>query len=84
MIEVKFSPCDEVVYFNTAERKVMRAEVKSVRVIPTAISKDENGVNKLVGSVVLYETVDGPVLAESECFASEDECREVYRKIFAE
>lgn len=82
-METKFNICDKVAYFNTAECKVMTAEVKGIRVIPTGISKDENGENKLDGAVVLYETVDGPVLAEQECFASEAECFEAYRKFFS-
>lgn len=81
-MEIKFNICDKVVYFNTAECKVMTAEVKSIRVIPTGISKDENGNNKLDGSVVLYETFDGPVLSEQECFRSEAECLAWYKEYF--
>jgi len=81
-MEIKYNICDKIAYFNTAECNVMTAEVKSIRVIPTGISKDENGENKLDGAVVLYETVDGPVLAEQECFAGVQECFEAYRKFF--
>lgn len=81
-MEIKFNICDKVAYFNTAECKVMTAEVKSIRVIPTGISKDENGENKLDGAVVLYETMDGPVLAEQECFRTEDECLARYKEYF--
>lgn len=85
MMEIKFSICDEVVYFNTANGKFEKAEVSAVRIIPTGISKDEQGKNRLDGYVVLYETADrGPVLTEAECFASEDECREHYRCVFFE
>ena len=83
-METKFNICDKVAYFNTAEFKVMSAEVKGIRVVPTGISKDENGENKLDDAVVLYETVNGPVLTEQECFASEEECRKRYREFFAE
>ena len=82
-MEIKYNICDKVAYFNTAECKVITAEVKRVQVLPTGISKDENGGNVLDGVVVLYETVDGPVLAEQECFASEAECFEAYRKFFS-
>lgn len=83
-METKFNICDKVAYFNTAECNVMTDEVKGIRVVPTGISKDENGENKLDGAVVLYETVNGPILAEQECFGSEEECREWYRKVFVE
>lgn len=82
-MEIKYKICDKVFYLNTAERKIVSAEIKGVRVIPTGISKDAKGRNKLEGSAVLYETFEGPVLAEQECFASEKECAETFRKVFA-
>lgn len=82
-MEIKYNICDKIAYFNTAECKVMTAEVKSIRVLPRGIKKDEAGNNVLEGVVVLYETVDGPVLAEQECFASVQECFEAYRKFFS-
>ena len=81
-MEIKYNICDKVAYFNTAECKVMTAEVKSVRVLPRGIKKDEAGNNVLEGVVVLYETVDGPMLAEQECFASVEECIAKYREFF--
>ena len=84
MIEVKFGICQKVVYFNTAECKVMTAEVKGVQIVPTGVSKSEQGENVLDGYVVLYQTFEGPVLSESECFESEAECKETYRKFFAQ
>ncbi len=81
-MEIKYSICDKVAYFNTADRKVATAEVKGIRVIPTGISKDKDGNNVLDGFVVLYETFDGPVLAENECFASVEECKAFYRDFF--
>lgn len=84
MIEVKFGICDKVAYFNTAEGKVLTAEVKGIQIIPTGISKNEKGENVLDGYVVLYQTFEGPVLSEQECFGSEEECFEAYRKIFAQ
>ena len=84
MIEVKFGICDKVVYFNTAECKVMTAVVKGIQVVPTGISKNEKGENVLDGYAVLYQTFEGPVLSEQECFESEDKCLEAYRKIFAQ
>lgn len=82
MIEVKFSPCDKVHYFNTAECKIMTAEVKGVQVVPTGVSKDEKGENVLDGYVVLYQTFEGPMLSEQECFESEEECLARYREFF--
>ena len=76
MIEVKFGICEKVFYFNTAECKVMKAEVKGVQIVPTGISKNVSGENVLDGYVVLYSTVEGPMLSEQECFASEEACRD--------
>lgn len=84
MIEVKFGICDKVAYFNTAEGRVTTAEVKGVQIVPTGISKSEKGENVLDSFVVLYQTFEGPVLSEQECFSSEEECREFYRKLFAQ
>lgn len=81
-MEIKFNICDKVVYFNPSECKIMTAEVKQIRVIPTGISKDAKGNNKLEGVVVLYETLDGPVLTEQECFKTEAECKAWYVENF--
>lgn len=78
MIEVKYNLCDEVYFFNTATCKVDKVEIKSVRIIPTAVSKDENGRNILDSYVVLYETVQNLVLSEPEVFATEEECKSHY------
>lgn len=82
MIEIKFDICEEVYFFNTATCKIEKGEVKGVRVVPTGISHDENGRSKLDSRVVLYELVDGPMLAESELFVSEEECRKWYLEFF--
>ena len=74
-MEVRFNICDNVVFLNTVTGKLDSAEVKRIQILPTGISKDENGKNVLDGSVVMYETVDGPVLAESEVFASKEEAK---------
>jgi len=81
-METRFNICDKVVYFNTAEERIATAEIKGIRVIPTGVSQDEAGNRKLDGSVVLYETFDGPVLAEKECFKTEAECRVWYFEFF--
>ena len=83
MIEIKYGICDEVVYFNTAECSIVKVVVKGIQVVPTGISKDAEGKDVLDGYVVLYQTKDGPVLAESEVFGTEEECREKYREFFA-
>ena len=82
-METKFGLLEKVFYLNTAECKILPAQVKGIRIIPTEVSKDESGADRLDGSVVLYETFDGPVLAERECFASEDECKAFFRDFFA-
>lgn len=81
-METKYSICDKVAFFNTTERKVMTAEVKGVQIVPTGISKNEKGENVLGGYVVLYQTFDGPILAEPECFDSEEACKAFYRDFF--
>ncbi len=83
-MEIKFGICEKVWYFNTAECKVMKDEVKRIQVIPTGISKSSDGENVLDGYLVLYETLNGPVLTEQECFRSEEECRKKYREFFVE
>lgn len=82
MIEVKFDICGEAYYFNTASCQIEKGEIKGIQIVPTAISKDEEGKNRLDGFVVLYSLVEGPVLAASELFASEEECREWYKEYF--
>lgn len=77
MKEIKFNICDEVWYFNTASRKIEKVVIKGIQVVPTGISVGEDGKERLDGDVVLYQTKDGPVLAETEVFASADEAREV-------
>lgn len=77
-VEIKFGICDEVVYLNTATGRIERAEVKGIQVVPTAVSKDSEGRNVLDGKVVLYQTVDGPMLSEEEVFSTESECREYW------
>lgn len=75
MTEVKFDICGRVFYLNTSSGRIESDEVKGIQIVPTGISKDEAGRNVLDGQMVLYQTVDGMVLAESEVFVSEDECR---------
>ena len=69
----KFEICQKVFYFNTVTRKVEPAEVKGIQVMPTGISKNEKGENVLDGSMVLYQTVEGPTLAETEVYGSREE-----------
>lgn len=81
MIEIKFGICEKVFYFNTATRRIEKAEVKGIQVVPTGVSKGEDGENRLDGYVVLYSTVEGAVLSGEEVFASEDECRGALREV---
>ena len=69
---------------NTATGKYDSAEVKRVQIVPTGISKNEKGENVLDGSVVLYETLEGPTLAETEVFGSIEEAREFWKKKIGE
>lgn len=72
-METKFKICDKVVYLNTASGKFETVEIKGIRIVPTGISKDTEGADVLDGYVVLYEPFEGPILAESEVFATEAE-----------
>lgn len=81
-MEVKFNICDEVFFFNTASCAVEKGEIKGIQVVPTGISKDAEGKNKLDGSMVLYSLMDGPVLAETEVFGSKEDCLAHYRDFF--
>ena len=84
MITIKFDLCAEVFYFNTASCQIEKGVVMGAKVIPTGVSKTEEGKDKLDGFVVLYSLQDGPVLAEPELFASEQECWEYYKTFFAQ
>lgn len=80
-MNVRFSICDKVVFLNTATRQLEEAEVESIRVIPTGIRKDVDGNNVLEGHVVLYNTVNGPTLADSEVFADKESARAAWKEI---
>jgi len=66
---------------NTATRKFDTAVIKGIQIMPTGISKSEEGEDVLDGSVVLYQTKDGPVLAETEVFASVEEAAAAWSEI---
>ena len=76
-----FKICDKVVYLNTVTRKLEELEVKGIRIVPTGISKDEDGNNVLDGDMVLYETVNGPTLAASEVFADKESAKKAWKEI---
>lgn len=79
-----FKICDKVVFFNTVTRKLETAEIRSIRVIAKGIAKSEQGENVLEGQVVLYETVNGPTLAETEVWPDADTARAELKKIVEE
>lgn len=80
-MEIKYSITDEVVFFNPMSGKLETAEIKSIRVVPTGISKDKQGKNVLDGCVVLYDTVNGPTLAEREVFLDKETAKAELLKI---
>ena len=82
MIEIKYDICDEVCYFNASSCAIERDTVKGVQVIPTGISKDESGRDRLDGRVVLYQLKGGLVLTEQELFPGEEACRSWYLEFF--
>lgn len=81
---MKFNICDEIVYLNTSTAKFVKDEVRRIQVIPTGISAGEDGKNRLDGYAVFYETGQGPVVAETEAFASEEEAKRFWRDVLAE
>lgn len=81
-MEVKFEITEKVFYLNTVTGVLDCAEVRGVRIVPTGIHPDEEGKNVLDGYAVLYETVDGPTLAESECFGSREEAVAAWKERF--
>lgn len=76
MICVKFDICEEVVYLNTATCRFVTDSVKGVQIVPTGISKSEEGKDVLDGYTVLYHLKGGGIVSETELFHSEEECRE--------
>ena len=85
MIEIKYGLLDKVVYLNTAGMRFESDAVKDIRVIPTGISKDEKGEDKLDGYEVLYQLKSGIVLTSKEVFDSEEQAKACYREaLFAD
>lgn len=78
MIELKFSICDDVVFLNTSNGKFEKAVVKGVQVVPTGLSKSADGKDVCDGYAVLYQTMDGAWLSESELFVDEKSAKEHY------
>lgn len=81
MISVKFDLCAEVVFFNTANCKFVRDSVTGVQIVPTGVSKSEEGKDVLDGFSILYRLKSGVMVSESELFDSEEECRQHYLKV---
>lgn len=68
---------------NTVTGHFDTAEVKDIQILPTGISKDADGNNVLDGEMVFYRTVNGPVLAATEVFASADEAKKHWTEVLA-
>lgn len=81
-METKYAICQEVVYLNTAETRIVRTQIRAIRIVPTGISKNAAGKDVLDGYVVMYQESEGLWLSEKEVFASEDELRGYYRNYF--
>lgn len=73
--------CDKVTYFNTVTRKLETVEIRGMKIVATGISKDEKGENVLDGQIVLYETVNGPTLAETEVWPDKETAKAELKKI---
>lgn len=80
MIEVKYGLLDSVVYFNSATLKFERDAVKDIRIIPTGISKGEDGEDRLDGYEILYQLKSGIVLSSKEVYDSEEQGLGRYRE----
>lgn len=77
-METKYSICDKLVFLNTAEGRFEESTVKGIQIIPTGVSKDEAGEDRLDGSIVLYQMSEGLTLTENEVFRSAEEAKEYY------
>lgn len=82
MIEVKYGLLDKVVYLNSATLKFEEGVVKDIRIIPTGISKGEDGQDRLDGYEILYQLTSGIVLSSKEVYDSEEQARQRYREAF--
>ena len=80
-METKFKICDKVFSFNTATGKIEEGAVRDARIIATDISQNESGEEVCNDVVVLYSLKSGLVLAETELFASREECIEHYFEV---
>lgn len=80
MIEIKYGIFDRVVYLNTSTLKFETGKVADIRVMPTGISKDENGEDILDSYDILYKLDNGIVLTSAEVYGSEEQARERIRE----
>lgn len=72
-MEIRFGLLDKVYYLNTARMAVESDAIKGIQIIPTGISKSEQGEDVLDGYEVLYSLKNGLVLTGGEVYASEEE-----------
>lgn len=77
-METKFSIGDKVVFLNCAEMRFEEDVVKGIRVIPTNVSRNEQGEEAFDAVVVLYEMKGGLVLTEQEVFSDKDAAKSWY------
>ena len=85
MIEVKYGIFDKVVYLNNAALRFERDAVKDIRIIPTGISKGEDGEDRLDGYEILYQLKNGLVMSSKEVYDTEEQAKKIYRDVlFAE
>ena len=85
MVDIEFGLLEKVVYLNSATLSIEEGVVKGIRVVPTGISKDENGNDVLDGYEVLYQLMNDIVLTSREVFRGKEQLLARYREaLFAD
>ena len=83
MIEVKHNICDEVFYFNDASQNIESARIHGVKIQPTAVHANEEGVDVCDSFVIIYVLKNGINLTSNAAFSSKEECAQHYAALFA-
>ena len=93
-MEMKFKPGDHVFLFNSLSMRVEEDDVYGVLFVPVPVEGVKQDSQKSVGEKIAagqmkvqeqYQLVGHQGIVDAEVlFGSEAECRETYRKFFAE
>ena len=83
-METKYNVCDKVSYFNDASQKIENSTVQGIKIIATKIHANEKGEDICDEQVAVYALKNGANAPENALFPSDDECKDYYKKLFAE